>query len=186
MAEVYTISGSGFGQPTPEQFAMLEQKNVQVIQRQTARSKVSPAVLLQNALKALGTMSGDAALSKLTVDGKIGPNTVKATNYAFANYLKAPAPMSLAYIHQHVNYLEAQVTSYVEAHGGVVPPPWVGSKKLSTFITPSPPSGMPAATATTAGDNKWVWYVVGGVSILLVLGIVARSVRRPAQQSVKA
>ena len=184
MAEVYTISGSGFGQPTPEQYAMLEQKNAQVIQKQVARSKASPAVLLQNALKALGTMSGDATLAKLAVDGKIGPNTVKATNYAFTNYLKAPAPMSLAYIHQHVNYLESQITSYVEAHGGTVPPPWVGSKKPSTFISP-PPSVMPAMTATTPGDNKWVWYVVGGVSILLVLGIVARSVRRPPPQPVK-
>jgi hypothetical protein len=186
MSEVYTISGSGFGQPTPEQFAMLEQKNAQVIQRQVARSKAPPAALLQNALKALGTSRGDPALSKLKVDGIIGPATVKAVNLAFANYLgPLPAPLAITAVRKQADQLAQQITSYVEAHGGTVPPPWVGSKKRSTFIPP-PPSVMPAMTATTPGDNKWVWYVVGGVSILLVLGIVARSVRRPPPQPVKA
>lgn len=188
MSEVYTISG--FGQPTPEQYAALEQKNAQVIQRQAVQSRISPAKLLQNALKALGVMSGDAALSGLGVDGKIGPKTVKATNYAFTNYLKAPAPMSQAYVQQHVTYLGAQITSYVESHGGVVPALPPPARVVRNPATILPPSMLPQSTASGSGlpsDNKWIWYVVGGVSVLLVLGIVARSVRRPpATQPAKA
>lgn len=182
MAEVYTISG--FGEPTPEQYEQMEHQNVQVVQKQQARASIPPALLLQNALKALGDTHGDAALSKLKQDGIIGPGTTKATNYAFSTYLGAPNVMSTAYVRQHVNYLQGQVTAYVEAHGGTVPPPWVGSRKKS--LAPIPLPQMPAIPGMSASDNKWVWWVVGGVSILVVLTVVVKAVRRPPAQSAKA
>jgi hypothetical protein len=177
MAEVYTISG--FGDPTPEQYEQLEHQNAQVIQKQAARSRIPPALLLQNALKALGDTHGDPSLSKLKQDGVIGPNTVKAVNYAFSNYIGTHAPLTLPAVRQNVGQLAQQITAYVEANGGSVPPPWVGSRKKS--FAPIPLPQMPAIPGISAGDNKWVWWVVGGVSVLVVLTVVAKAIRRPPQ-----
>lgn len=174
------------GQPTPEQFAQLEAKNVAITAHQMAVSKISPAKLLQNALHALGVAVGDAKLSVLKVDGKIGPKTVAATNYAFATYLNAPNKMSQGYIQQHINYLQDQVTKYVEAHGGVVNLPVTKVKKnLPALTWPGAPipSTAPAASSgfSLPFDQKYIWYGVAGFSILLLLSAVANVARQKSK-----
>lgn len=180
MAEVFTISGANFGQPTPDQYAALEQQNAQVIQRQVARSKISPAVLLQNALKALGVSRGDPALSKLKIDGVIGPNTVKAANLAFAKYIGTlPAPLGIDTVRRQADQLAQQITAYVEAHGGMVPQPPPPARRAKNPAMILPPSSIPSMPAQAIGttNNKWIWYVVGGVGVLLSLAIVAKIIR---------
>jgi hypothetical protein len=176
--------GRPIGQPSPEQFEALERRNVAVTQRQQARSKISPAKLLQNALKALGTAQGDPKLSKLKVDGVIGPGTTKAANYAFATYLDAPNVMSTAYVRQHAEYLQGQVTAYVEAHGGVVLPPVTPVRR--TTISPALPPIPTSATAASDGglpfDTKYIWYGVAGFSVLLLLATVMRATRQPPRR----
>ena len=167
------------GQPTPEQFEQLEAKNVAVTAHQQAVSKISPAKLLQNALHALGVAVGDSKLSSLAVDGKIGPKTVTATNYAFAAYLNAPNKMSQAYVQQHVNYLQGEVTKYVEAHGGVVNLPL---PKVKSSIIPGLPS-IPLPAIPLPGSSgftfpRWGWWVIGGVSGLVLLNALALGRRR--------
>ena len=179
--------GRPFGQPTPEQFEQLEAKNVVITQHEAAISKISPAKLLQNALRALGTTLGDGKLSKLAVDGKIGPKTVQATNYAFATYLNAPNKMSQSYIQQHVNYLQGEVTKYVQSHGGVVLPP-VAKVKLAPI--PSLPSipvpALPSGGSGLPFDQKYIWYGVAGFSVLLILSVAANAARRRRREAAEA
>lgn len=179
--------GRQIGEPTPEQWEAIQHQNVIVTQQQAALAKVPPAALLQNALKALGTANGDTKLSKLKVDGIIGPGTAKAATYAFATYLNAPNTMSAAYVRQHITYLTQQVVAYVQEHGGVVPPPTTGSQRRSTFIAPLPPiPNQPASPATASWlpdlpfDQKYLWYGVAGFSVLLLLAAVTRRRSAPA------
>jgi hypothetical protein len=171
----------GFGQPNAEQLDLLQHKNAQVIARQQIKYRISPATQLQNALKALGTATGDSTLSKLKVDGVIGPNTVKATNYAFATYLGAPNVMALAYVRQHVVYLAAQVTQYVESHGGVIPTPTSAQKALRALRMPvsfTPSSSVASSPLSVDGDNRWIWWTVGGGSVLLILALAASAMKK--------
>lgn len=174
--------GRPIGEPTPEQFEALEHQNAAIIQHQQARAKVPPAALLQNALKALGTAMGDSKLSKLKVDGIIGPGTAKAATYAFATYLNAPNTMSAAYVRQHVAYLTQQVIGYVQEHGGVVLPPSVADHRRGASIPLPPIPTSPTTAAAESGffsniDPKYVWYGVAGFSALLILSIAASAIR---------
>lgn len=171
--------------PSAEQFEALEAKNTIVVAHQQARSKIPPAKLLQNALQALGTAQGDPTLAKIKVDGVIGPATVKATNYAFKTYLNAPAPMDLTYVRQHANYLQGEITKYVEMHGGVVNLPMKKVKPIS--FTPSPtPSSSSSTTTSSSGlpfDTKYIWWGVAGFSVLLILSVAANAARRRRRDS---
>jgi hypothetical protein len=178
--------GRQLGEPTPEQFEALEHQNAAVIQHQEARAKVPPAAVLQNALKALGVAMGDSKLSKLRVDGIIGPGTAKAATYAFATYLNAPNTMSAAYVRQHITYLTNQIVGYVQEHGGVVLPPPVGSQRNLSIISPLPPiPTSPITPASGSGffpnlssiDPKYIWYGVAGFSALLILSMAATAIR---------
>lgn len=183
--------GRQIGEPTPEQYDALEQQNAAVIQRQVARSKVPPAALLQNALKALGVANGDPKLSKLKVDGIIGPGTAKAATYAFATYLNAPNTMSAAYVRQHITYLTQQVTAYVQEHGGVVLPPSMGSQRKSAIISSLPPIPTTAPSSDSGGffssiEPKYIWYGVAGFSVLLLLSAAVSGRRRREAAAVPA
>ena len=174
--------GRPIGEPDAEQFEALEHQNAAVIQHQQARAKVPPAAVLQNALKALGVAMGDSKLSKLKVDGIIGPGTAKAATYAFATYLNAPNTMSAAYVRQHITYLTNQVVGYVQEHGGVVLPPPVGSQRKLSIMPALPP--IPTSPTTPAEssffsniDPKYVWYGVAGFSALLILSMAASAIR---------
>lgn len=210
MAEVYTISGSQLGAPTVVGTTFARTGNVYHWSDGSTSTSPSqpgpppppapvsygaptkgfpPAVLLQNALQSLGVARGDATLSKLKVDGVIGPNTVKATNYAISQTGGSPqfphSNLTLQQVRSNAGALAAYVAQQVQKAGGTISTPTVVKRSSNILSTLSPGPIGPATTATTPGDNKWVWYVVGGVSILLVLGIVARSVRRPPPQPVK-
>lgn len=148
MAEVYTISG--------------------------AADTASPAVQLQNALKALGNTNGDPQLSRLTVDGVIGPATVKAINYALATYIGGStafprADLTVTKVRQFAGALAALVTQRVQKSGGMIPAP-----KVQSIVHRSAGGIAPVvhpADLTPAGTPQWVWYAVGGVSVLIVLSL---------------
>lgn len=165
--------------PSPEQFEAIEHRASAAAARDSYASKIPPAKQLQNALRALGVAQGDPKLSKLKVDGVIGPATAKAATYAFATYFNAPNVMSAEYVRQHINYLTQQVTAYVEAHGGVVLPPSSPVKKISMTL-PSLPT-IPESAAASSGlpfDTKYIWWGVAGLSVLVILSMAASVTRR--------
>lgn len=159
MAEIFTISGAAAPLPA------------------------SPAAQLQNALRALGNTNGDPNLSKLSVDGVIGPKTVVAVNYALSTYVGGSpafprADLDVTKVRQFAGKLVALVVQRVQRSGGAVPPPVV-TRAISRH-----PSSFPiTAPVTEAGliptpDSKWIWWAVGGVSILIVLSLAAVTVKK--------
>jgi len=159
MAEVYTISGSGFGAVSVPRTAPLR---------------------LQNALKALGNLHGDSTLTKIGVDGIIGPKTVKAVNYAIAQKYVVmkdfPRPeLTLQHVRQFAPGIAAAVESAVKAGGGTFP-----LIKAPAAVARAGGGGAPAIpldVPPAEPDRKWVWWAVGGVSVLVVLSLVAKAVR---------
>lgn len=165
--------------PSPEQFEQIEHRASASAAREAYAAKIPPATRLQNALKALGVAQGDPKLSKLKVDGIIGPATAKAATYAFATYFNAPNVMTAEYVRQHVNYLTQQVTAYVEAHGGVVLPPSSPVKKIKMTLPTLPEIPVPAASSSGLPfDTKYVWYGIAGLSVLVILSMAASVTRR--------
>lgn len=186
MAEVYTISGSQLGKlPTQEE---IQQKIFQagqiygrVQQQQGAPAKASPVARLQNALRALGATKGDPTLSKLKVDGVVGSGTTKAVNYAIAqHYVVMPSfprpELTVQHVRQYASGIAAAIESAVMAGGGTLAP-------IRAAAARSHGGGATAALPADAmapsdgSDHKWIWWVVGGVSVLVVLGIAASAVR---------
>lgn len=172
MQEVYTISGAGYD-PTTGEPAGTRSVTVQI----------SPAVALQNALKALGTTSGDAQLSRLQVDGVIGPASVKAVNYALATYVGSTpsfprADLTLVRVRQNAAALAVLITQRVQKSGGAVPAPVV-QKAAARRVNPAAllPSGM-SPSPGFGSSPRWIWWVVGGVSILLVLSVAAGAMKK--------
>lgn len=161
MAEVYTISGPAFGVSMPR----------------------SAPLRLQNALKALGLLRGDPTLSKIGVDGIIGPKTVKAVNYAIAQKYVVmkdfPRPeLTLQHVRQFSDGIAAAVEGAVKAGGGKFPlikAPSVAPARGGGGGAPMIPVDIPAAAPEA--DRKWVWWVVGGVGVLAILSIAAKAMR---------
>ena len=163
MAEVYTISGSGFG---------------------AAVARSAP-LRLQNALKALGNLRGDPALSKIGVDGIIGAKTVKAVNYAIAQkYVVMPSFPRPELTLQHVRQFSAGIATAVEgavkAGGGSFP---LISASIPTHARGGGggAGGGGAMTAlpeipTPEADRRWIWWAVGGLGVIVVLSIAAKAV----------
>lgn len=155
-AEVFTISGAAVS------------------------TSASPAVQLQNALRALGNTNGDPSLSKLAVDGVIGPGTVKAVNYALSTYIGGSkafprADLDVTRVRQYAGALAALVIQRVQQSGGSIPAPVVQhalARRSAGSIAPVVADMVPTP------DRKWVWYVVGGVSILIVLSLAAAAVKK--------
>lgn len=173
MAEVYTISGAS---PADVPGTI----DYERAHRASAPSAPSapPAVLLQNALKALGTTHGDPQLSRLTVDGVIGPNTVKAVNYALANYVGGSAQfpradLTVTKVRQYAGTLAALVIQRVQKSGGSVPEAKI---QRAAARAPAFPTA-PVAPEPSSPNHKLVWIAIGGIS-LLVLMTVAFSVKR--------
>lgn len=163
--------------PTAEQFEQIEHRASASAARETAAAKISPAKRLQNALRALGVAQGDPALSKLSVDGVIGPGTLKATNYALSTYVGG-GQHTLTQVRQNAAALADQVTHFVESHGGVVLPPSAPVKKirmtLPALTIPSP-GAMPQSGSF---DTKYVWWGVAALSGLVILSMFASVTRR--------
>ena len=174
--EVYTISGAASGYD-PTTGMPLEGKLVPV-------TSSPPAAQLQNALKALGTTNGDPALASLTVDGIIGPNTVKAVNRALATYVGATAAfptanLDVTRVRQYAGALASLISDRVKKSGGTVPPVVVHHPVKRAPALPSLPVAIPTTsmTASVFDNQKWIWWVVGGVSILAVLSAAASAVK---------
>ena len=169
------------GQPTPEQFEAIEHAAAVSNAQEVAQSRVSPAKRLQNALRALGVAQGDPTLSRLKVDGIIGAGTLKAMNYALSTYIGGGRAMTLAQVRQSAAALADQVSSYVESHGGVVPPVSAPARRVSSSMLPSIPTAPAALVPSSTGlpfDSKYIWWGVAGFSVLIVLSMVASVTRR--------
>ena len=147
----------------------------------------SSAAQLQNALKALGDAhGGDPLLSGLSVDGKLGPKTVAALNYALKTYIGA-APLvdyhlggrftngtaTLSDIQQYTGTLVTMVTRTVKLQGGTVTDPVVkpkGGGKSNPFATSAPTSN---AADNTMNNPNLVWLLGGGALVVVALGFMA-------------
>lgn len=166
--EVFTLGGSsGFG-------------------ASSSAPRAAP-LRLQNALKALGQLRGDPTLTKVQVDGVIGSKTVAAVNYAIAQKYVVmrdfPRPdLTLQHVRQFSAGLAAAVEGAVKSGGGTFPtiPSGAGSSRSRS----APPAALaPIETADVDGGHKWVWYVVGGASLLVVLALVTSAVRGKKRQA---
>lgn len=161
MPEVFTISGATLG-----------------------ASKTGPAAQLQKALKILGQTAGDSALSKLAVDGVIGPNTVKAVNYAFTNYGGSTrTDWTVEDVRKNASTLVMIVSSVVHQQGGSVPKP--GAKKRASGASAADLIAAQQATKTSSYDlftehPNLVWWVIGGAGLVMALGFAAAKRRRAA------
>lgn len=160
-----------------------EQKAATAEQRAAAQyqSKMSPVARLQNALRALGSLHGDPALSKLKVDGIAGPGTTKAVNYAIAQRYVVmssfPRPeLTLQHVRQFAAGIATAVEGAVTAGGGTLQ---VQARRAPARAQggSAMPTSLPEIPAP-ASNQKWVWWVVGGVSVLVALSLVASSVKR--------
>ncbi len=152
IAEVYTISGAYPSLGT------------------SAPSAASPAAQLQNALKALGTTSGDSQLMSVQVDGVIGPNTVKAVNHALATYVGSTqffprADLTVTKVQQFAGALATLIAQRVQKSGGTVPPAQVVKVRPRAAAS----SFVPTPDLHSPSDRKWIWWVVGGVGLLVIL-----------------
>ncbi|MBV8722048.1 MAG: hypothetical protein JO277_07850 [Candidatus Eremiobacteraeota bacterium] len=174
MAEVYTISGAANSanpfMPTP-------------IARQTgaASGSVPAPVLLQNALKALGTLAGDPKLTAVAVDGVIGAKTVAAVNYALATYVGSTAAfpradLTLVKVRQNAGALAQLITNQVQSRGGAIPTPQVQKAHRAPALR-IPVQPIVAPEAQSLRSVSWVWWGVAGVSVLLALSVIASVVR---------
>lgn len=133
----------------------------------------SPPAVLQNALRALGTTTGDPQLS-VRVDGVVGAATVKAVNWALSHYVGATqsfphANLTLAQVRQNAAGLAAIISDRVRKSGGSIPPVQM-QKAVARSV-----SALPAAFGPPASDGsdtpRWVWWAVGGAGLLVILTV---------------
>ena len=141
----------------------------------------SPVVRLQNALKALGTTAGDPQLLAVGIDGLVGPQTVKMTNYALAHFVGATpgfpsATLTALQVRQSAAVLADRIEARTKASGGTVPaPPNVtarahraASHAAASFIPSLPPEA----------DHRWVFWAVGGVGVLVLLSAATTALKK--------
>ncbi len=172
MPEVYTISGA-------PQFGAVP---------------ISAPLRLQNALKALGNLRGDPALTKIKVDGIIGPATVKAVNYAIAQQYVVmkdfPRPeLTLQHVRKFSAGIAAAIEGAVKAGGGSFPSITAAAARAGAPRPHAGGGGVPALDLTPPApesDHKWVWWVVGGVSVLAVLALAASAVKKKRREPAEA
>jgi hypothetical protein len=197
MAEVYTISGAApdfvhsanpFG-PSPNTTAT---GSAAAPSSSPASSGAPAPVLLQNALKALGTLAGDPALTRVKVDGVIGSKTVTAVNYALSHYIGATqyfprADLTLAKVRQYAGSLAQIITNQVQQRGGTIPTPKIEKAVVHRRASGGGvPFAPPPEPAPATDNRKWVWWVVGGISVLLALSVAAATTKRRRVRTAEA
>ncbi len=177
-AEVFTISGADFGAPASYPAALRTDSG-------GGSASAPPPVLLQNALKALGTAHGDGQLTSVRIDGVIGPATVKAVNYALAHYIGSTpgflsANLTLDKVRQYAGALAAVVAEGVRKSGGTVPAP-----QMAKPMVRHPKTGalVPVEQVAPPSDNRWIWWAVGGVGTLLILTLAVKAVQKRRLQA---
>lgn len=154
----------------------------------------SPALRLQNALKALGKAVGDPKLSKIDLDGVVGKQTVGAVNRAIEQkYIVTPyfprPELTATHVKQSAVNLAPLVEAAVAAHGGTLPAPVVAAKKRAVAPASFSPTAVavipePAPSSILSGNT--VWYVVGGFGVLLALAVISKAVRGGSKRRVEA
>lgn len=189
MAEVYTISGSGFGYlgaaacPTGWQDTPHGNCGAPVagcpsnMKFGTGACRSQSAIALQNALKALGrAVGGDPALMALAVDGFVGPNTTAAVNRAFTTHIgagQAPAQfrtgaLSMADVAAAASTLAGLVSTEVARRGGSVPN--APTLRPPSSVAHATSSELPVLPADSGGEGG-NWYLVSAMALLTGLGV---------------
>lgn len=200
MAEVFTISGArGFGAGVTaldmlipgraSQRAITEAVAARAASSMvpTASPKAPPVARLQNALKALGTTKGDPTLSKVKVDGVVGPATTKAVNYAIAQrYVVMPSfpnpNLTVQHVRQFAGGIAGAIEEAVTAAGGTIPAVAPRSKRATA-------AEVAAATAASKepplapSHSNTVWWIIGGAGLVLALGFAASAMRRRRREA---
>ncbi len=152
-----------------------------------AASSAPPAAQLQNALRALGTTSGDPALMKVAVDGVVGPKTVAAVNHALANYIGGTpafprADLTVAKVRQYAGALATLVSQRVQKSGGTVPAAVIkkAAPRAPAGAFPTTPLDAGAAPAGGLQLPQWAWYAIGGTGLLILLMAGAAAMKKRA------
>jgi hypothetical protein len=186
MPEVFTISGAEMGQTQlcPQGWAQTPKGNCGspvagclpemrfVSGGKVVACRNMGAIQLQNALLALGKTVGDPALSKLTIDGFVGPDTVIAANRAFAVHTtpgEARATwragrLTLTQVANEAALMASVVTAEVGRRGGTVPP-------VPRFKAPAPIIKPVPIEPVAVGPSNAVWAVVGLSAVAAATGI---------------
>lgn len=181
--EVFTISGPALGTSAYDR----TRSEGKTAASAAATSSAPPAVRLQNALAALGQARGDSSLN-ISIDGAIGPGTVKAVNYALKNIIGAGpaqaagltgrflnATATKADVQNYAATLAQVVTKAVQNAGGTVPPPpsvMARSRGGGGGRSSSLPES--AMVADNSMMNPQLVWVGGGIALIVVaLGFMA-------------
>jgi len=182
MAEVFTISGSGFGatascppgwEVTPNGNCGAPSAGCAPADKLGKACRSAAALALQTALRALGkAVGGDTRLMSVDVDGFVGQQTTDAVNRAFTTHIgpgQAPAQyrtggLTISQIAAAAPAITALVAAEVTKRGSVVPPvPKVAAAPKSTAV--------PAAAMAPAGPPKAMWALAGLMAIGVGAGV---------------
>jgi len=150
-----------------------------------AASSASPVLRLQNALKALGTAAGDSQLMAIGYDGIVGPQTVKLTNYALAHFVGSTpgfpsANLTAMQVRQSAAVLADRIEARTRASGGTVPtPPAVTARRRISRA----PAIQTKSQSSDSSDHRWVFWVVGGVSVLVLLSVATAALKKRRQEA---
>lgn len=183
--EVFTISGPALG----ANYSSLPDYNRPSGRASTASASTSsatPAVRLQNALKALGNARGDSSLN-VAVDGIIGPGTVKAVNYALKNVIGAGpiqaaglsgrflnATATKGDVQNYAATLAQIVTTAVQNAGGSVPPPPSIAERVRAGSSRVAAQAQQALTSDPLNPHpNMVYYIAGGALLVVAIGFMA-------------
>jgi len=173
MAEVFSISGSSFGQDvgppicppgwqaTPKGNCGAPTGGCPSSMMLSGACRDVRAIALQNALKALGRVVGDSALAAIGVDGFVGPETETFVNRAFTTHIgsgQAPAnlrtgQLSRGTIAANAAVLTGLVGAEVTRRGGTITPPVITKRPPPVPPTDEVPVGVPAAAWALVGLN---------------------------------
>lgn len=181
MAEVFTISGSSFGQDavgppicppgwqvTPKGNCGAPTAGCSPSMAMAGACRDVRAIALQNALKALGRVVKDGALMAIGVDGFVGSETEALVNRAFTTHIgsgQAPdnlrtGQLSRGTIAANAAVLTGLVGAEVTRRGGTITPPVITKRP-----PPVPPSDEVQATPAAA------WALVGLNALAAGVGI---------------
>lgn len=180
---MYTISGAmgdSFSEKVEALKRATEAAKASLIPKK-APAAASPVARLQNALRSLGVMHGDPTLSKLKIDGVVGPGTTKAVNYAIAQkYVVMPnfprPELTVQHVRQFAGGLAAAVEGAVRAGGGSLAPIATRAPRARSGAGGGVPAAIPEPLPAEP-NRAWVWWAVGGLGVLVVLSIAAKAIR---------
>lgn len=179
--EVFSISGSGFGQvPCPVGWQVTPNGNCGApVQGCPPEMRVngacrSPSALrLQGALRALGAAVKDSALAAVRPDGFIGPETTAAVNQALTVHIgpgQAAARLRTGKLDQAHVAVDADVLGNVissEVMRRTGKPP-----AAVAVVAPRPGVAPPAVEPVPLGLPKSLWWSVALGAVMAGTGVV--------------